>query len=138
MLSCFSPARLFVILWTIAHQAPLTMGFSRHEYWSGSPCPPHGDLPVLGIKPMSRKSLVLQAGSSQVTGATWEAQQCVLKKILLFTICKFFCCSVAKSCLTLCDRMNCSMPSFPILHYLFEFAQTQYSCLENPMDGGAW
>ena len=32
--------------------------------------------------------------------------------------------------------MNCSMPSFPILHYLSEFAQTQYSCLENPMDGG--
>ena len=96
MLSCFSPARLFVILWTVARQAPLTMRFSRHEYWNGSPCPPHGDLPVLGIKPVSRKSLVLQAGSSQVTGAIWEAQQCVLKRILLFTVCKFFCCSVSQ------------------------------------------
>ena len=34
------------------------------------------------------------------------------------------CCLVAKSCLTLCDPMNCSMPSFPVLHYLPEFAQT--------------
>ena len=34
------------------------------------------------------------------------------------------CCSVAKSCLTLCDPMNCSTPGFPVLHYLQEFAQT--------------
>ena len=33
------------------------------------------------------------------------------------------CCSVAKSCLTLCDPMDCSMPGFPVLHYLPEFAQ---------------
>ena len=37
MLSHFSHVRLFVILWTIAHQAPLSMGFSRQEYWSGLP-----------------------------------------------------------------------------------------------------
>ena len=35
MLSRFSPVRLFEVLWTIAHQAPLSMGFSRQEYWSG-------------------------------------------------------------------------------------------------------
>ena len=40
-------------LWTVAHQAPLSMGFSRQEYWSGLPCPPPGDLPDPGIKPMS-------------------------------------------------------------------------------------
>ena len=34
------------------------------------------------------------------------------------------CCSVSKSCLTICDPMNCSMPGFPVLHYLLEFAQT--------------
>ena len=45
MLGCFSHVRLSVILWTVARQAPLTMGFSRHEYWSGLPCRPHGDLP---------------------------------------------------------------------------------------------
>ena len=37
--------------WTIAHQAPLSMGFSRQEYWSGLPCPPTGDLPDPGIEP---------------------------------------------------------------------------------------
>ena len=39
MLSHFSRVRLFVTLWTVAHQAPLSMGFSREEYWSGLPCP---------------------------------------------------------------------------------------------------
>ena len=39
-----------VILCTVAHQAPLSMGFSRHEYWSGLPYPPLGDLPDPGIK----------------------------------------------------------------------------------------
>ena len=40
VLSRFSRAWLLVILWTVAHQAPLSMGFSRQEYWSGLPCPP--------------------------------------------------------------------------------------------------
>ena len=53
MLSHFSRVRLFETLWTIAHQAPLSMGFSRQEYWSGLPCPPPGDLPDPGIEPMS-------------------------------------------------------------------------------------
>ena len=42
MLSRFSHARLFVTLWTVAHQTPLFMGFSRPEYWRGLPCPPPG------------------------------------------------------------------------------------------------
>ena len=42
-----------VTLWTVAHQAPLSTGFSRQEYWSGLPCPPPWDLPNPGIKPMS-------------------------------------------------------------------------------------
>ena len=41
----FSHVRLFVILWTVAYQVPLSMGFSRQDYWSGLPCPPPGDLP---------------------------------------------------------------------------------------------
>ena len=48
-----SHVQLFVTLWTIAHQAPLSMGFSRQEYWSGLPCPPPGDLPNSGTEPMS-------------------------------------------------------------------------------------
>ena len=39
------------IPWTVAHQASLSMGFSRPEYWSGLPCPSPGDLPYAGIKP---------------------------------------------------------------------------------------
>ena len=46
-------------LWTVARQAPLSMGFSRQEYWSGLPCPPPGDLPDLGIEPVSLMSLAL-------------------------------------------------------------------------------
>ena len=42
MLSCFSCVRLFVTLWTIAHQASLSLGYSRQKYWSGLPCPPPG------------------------------------------------------------------------------------------------
>ena len=45
MLSHFSHVQLFVTLWTVGHQAPLSMGFSRQEYRSGLPCPPPGDLP---------------------------------------------------------------------------------------------
>ena len=45
MLSHFSHVRLFVTPWTIAHNAPLSMEFSRQEYWSGLPCPSPGDLP---------------------------------------------------------------------------------------------
>ena len=63
-LSCFNGVQLFVNPWTIAHQAPLSMGFSRQEYWSGLPCPA-GNLPDLGIEPTSIKSPAL--------GTSWEA-----------------------------------------------------------------
>ena len=59
----------FVTLWTIALQAPLSMGSSRDEYWSGLPCQPPGDLPNLGIKPMSLLSPAL-AGEFFTTSAT--------------------------------------------------------------------
>ena len=45
-----SRIRLFATPWTVAHQAPLSMGFSRQEYWSGLPFPSSGDLPDPGIK----------------------------------------------------------------------------------------
>ena len=53
MLSWFSCVRPFVTPWTIAHQASLSMGFSRQEYWSGLLCPPPGDLPDSGIESWS-------------------------------------------------------------------------------------
>ena len=45
--------------WTVAHQAPLSMGFSRQEYWSGLPCPTPGDLADPGIEPTSPASPAL-------------------------------------------------------------------------------
>ena len=55
-----SRVRLFGTLWTVAHQAPPSMGFSRQEYWSGLPFPSPEDLPDPGIKSRSPK---LQAGA---------------------------------------------------------------------------
>ena len=57
VLSSFSRGRLFAAPWTTAPQAPLSMGFSRQEYWSGWPRPPPGDLPDPGIKPTSPAAL---------------------------------------------------------------------------------
>ena len=56
MLSCFCCVQLFATLWTVARQAPLSMRFSRQEYWSGLLCPPSGDLPDWGIEPVSLTS----------------------------------------------------------------------------------
>ena len=53
VLSCFSRVRLFATTWTVAHQIPLSMGFSRQEHWSGLPCPPPGDLPNSGLESRS-------------------------------------------------------------------------------------
>ena len=64
---------LFVTPWTAAHQASLSMGFSRQEYWSGLSFPPPGDLPDPGIKSTSLTSPAL-AGRFFTTGAAWEAQ----------------------------------------------------------------
>ena len=59
MLSRFSHVWLFATLWTVACQAPLSMGFSRQEYWSGLPFSPPGDLPDSGIKPAYPESSAL-------------------------------------------------------------------------------
>ena len=58
--------RLFATPWTAAHQAPLSMGFSRKEHWSGLPCPPPGDLPSPGTEPVSLASLALVGGCATI------------------------------------------------------------------------
>ena len=73
-LSC---VQLFVTPRTVARQAPLSLGFSRQEHWSGLPCPPPGDLPNPGIKP---RSFMLQADSlpsepAGKLGALWHWDQ---------------------------------------------------------------
>ena len=66
VLSCFSHVGLFATPGTEVCQAPLTMGFSRQEYWSGLPCPPQGNLPNSGIEPtapVASETPALQADS---------------------------------------------------------------------------
>ena len=72
LLSC---VQLFASPWTVAHQAPLSMEFSRQEYWNGLSCPPPGDLPNPGIKPTSLTSPVLVEGFF-TTSATWDVSPC--------------------------------------------------------------
>ena len=72
ILSHFSGIQLFVTLWTVAHQAPLSMGLSKEEYWTGLPCPSPEDLPNAGTEPASRMSSAL-ASRYVTTSATWEA-----------------------------------------------------------------
>ena len=71
VLSCFSRVQLLATLWTVAHQAPLSMGFSRQEYWSGLPFPSPGDLLNPGIEPTSLMSPAL-ADRFFTASITWE------------------------------------------------------------------
>ena len=153
MLSCFSRVWLLVTLGTIACQAPLSMGVSRQEHWSGLPCPPPGHFPNPGIEPGSLMSPAL-AGGFFTTSATWKATYIYYTYIMHITICvrriyiyTFFLeyslpfwfitrysslsitvsccfCSVTESCPNPCDPPGCSAPGFPGLHCLPEFAQT--------------
>ena len=69
MLSRFSHVQLFATLWTVAHQALLSMGFSKQEYWSGFPFPTPGDLLYPAIELTSLVSAAL-AGRFLTTRAT--------------------------------------------------------------------
>ena len=71
---------LFATPWSVAHQAPLSMKFSRQEYWSGLPCPPPGDVPNRGIEPRSP--------TSQADSLPFELP----RKLLLDTINTTLCC----------------------------------------------
>ena len=92
-LSC---VRLFVTLWTVACQSPLSIGFPRQEYWSGLPFPPSGDLPNTGTEPMSPMppAFTDRLFISEPPGLTQE----------LYVLC-----SVAQLCPTLCYPMDCSL-----------------------------
>ena len=63
MFNRFSHVQLFVTPWSVVSQAPLSMGFSWQEYWSGLPCPSPGDLPDPGIEPISPASNALKVNS---------------------------------------------------------------------------
>ena len=74
-LSC---VQLFAIPWTVAHQAPLSMGFSRQEYWTGLPFPSPGDLPDPGIEP---RSPALQADAYPLQ-YSWAGDQKIEPKMM--------------------------------------------------------
>ena len=96
-------------LWTIAHQAPLSMGFSRQEYWSGLLYLSPGDLPDPGIELTFPVSCIL--GRFFTHWGTCEALSFLLS-------------SVTHLFLTLCDPMKCSTPGFSVHHQFLELAQT--------------
>ena len=78
--------RLFMTPWTIVHQAPLSIGFPRQEYWSGLPFPPPGDL----LHPRTEP----------------ECPECATWKALKGTKNRMSVCLVAQPCLALCDPMD--------------------------------
>ena len=139
-LSC---VRLFATPWTVAYQAPLSVGFSRQQYRSGLPFPSPWDLPDPGIKPgspaLQTDTLLSEPPSNQLhligpsyfhysflscathltiidpmTHSHWK----FIIKATSLMICHCCCCSAAQSCPTLCSPMDCSTPGFPILHHL--------------------
>ena len=85
----FSCVRLFEIPWTVAYQAPPSMGFSRQECWSGLPFPSPGDLPHPGIKPGS-PALWADALPSEPLGKPWTTMAALFlvfwETTILFTI----------------------------------------------------
>ena len=121
--------------WTVAHQAPLSMGFSRQEYWSGLSFASPGDLPSSGIENMSPAL----AGGFFTTEPTWEAANsgyhCLYKDALSF---KGFPCGSAGK------ESTCNAGDLGVIPGLGRFLgegngyPLQYSCLVNSKDRGAW
>ena len=107
-LSRFGHVPLCVTPWTVAHPAPLSMGFSRQEYWSGLPFPSQGIFPSQGSNPSLLGLLHQQAGSSALVPQT----------------------------LFLKNTGKISLSN--TVHREGNGSPLQYSCLENPMGGGAW
>ena len=150
VLSRFSHVRLFVSLWTVTHQASLSMGFSRQEYCSGLSYPPPGDFPVPGIKPMLLISPALAGGFF-----TTNLGSLLISDFEYPTYLLPFCMSSLGKCMIkifACFLIGCVflvLREFFFMFYILSFYQCickylyngtplQYSCLENPMDGGAW
>ena len=108
--SVASVVLFFVILWTVAHEAPLAMEFSRQEYWSGGPCPSPGDLLDPEIEPLSLMSPAW-TGRFFTTSATWETHFNCFKTVLTaFTM--------------LCNQYHDLIPEF--LHHPKQKPQTHY------------
>ena len=125
-LSC---VRLFVTPWTAAYKAPLSMEFSRQEYWSGLSFSSPGDLSDPRLEPRS-PALQADALPSEPPGkppvfiqfSPRSTHRCLERETCLTLSVQFS--SVAQLCPTLCDPMNCRTPGLPVHHQLPEFTQT--------------
>ena len=140
---------LFATPWTVARQAPLSMGFSRQEYWSGLSFPSPGDIPNPGIEsclhcrqmlyPLSHQESPTgeegraitntsrknkAAGPKQKWCSAVDVSHGEGKKQYWIGTCNTQFSSVAQSCPTLCNPMDCSTPGFPVHHQLPEHTQT--------------
>ena len=142
-----SLVRLFATPWVVAYQAPMSMGFSRQEYWSGLPFPSPGYLPDPGIEPRSATLEADTLTSEPPREAHYHIMtpfipnypmRSALSEVNVVTLAFFWLVSMVysfpsfyflfllatESCLTFCDPMDCSMPGYPVHHQLPEFAQT--------------
>ena len=118
--------------WTIAHQAPLSMGFSRQEHWSWLPCPPPGDLPDSGIKSTSLGAPTLEAESLPLNHKESPIEHFYIH---LLVICmsllekRLFRCSVYLNFLLSCMSFYivCIITAYQI--NVFQFFPHEVSCL---------
>ena len=133
--------QLFATPWTVAHQAPLFMGFPRQEYWSGLPFPTLGDLPNPGIKLTSLASLALAGGFfyvKYVFSFLSDIQSLPKEFLLLSHVCSGFP-GGSEGKASACNVGDLgSIPGSGRSPGEGNGNPLQYSCLENPMDGGAW
>ena len=140
MISHVSCVWFFATLWTVAHQAPLSLGFSRQEHWSGLPCLPPGDLPHPRMESASLTAPAL-ASRFYIPSATWGRRRWHPTPALLPGK------SHGRSSLVGCSPCG-GEESDPTerLHFHFSIScigegngnPLQCSCLENPRDKGAW
>ena len=133
VLSHVSRVRLFGTPWTVGCWAPLSMGFSRQEYWSGLPRPFPGGLPSPGSEPASLTSSAL-AGVFFPTKAAWEAPE--------HRITNHYLCLGAKAShhsaygiVLYIQIINVHITVLLLKRFIH---LTKVSCLENSMDRGAW
>ena len=133
MFSCFDCVQLFETLWTVTHQAPLSMGFSRQEYWSRLPCPSPGDLPDPGkgtnIKLFELTTPAL-ASRFFTHWATWEAHLSITLRInskFLTTVSEYF------GWIICFPKMNICYYSQWILWLNNLFSKNEYLLIRRPL-----
>ena len=142
-----SHVRLFVTPRTVACQAPLSMGFSRREYWSGLLCPPPGDLPDPGIKSMSPVSAALQADSLPLSHLLRDLPYYFSTSVLILISKENKILPLLYDGLIISQHIpavkeNWGRPGFNSwvgkIPWKRTWPPTSVSCLGNPMDRGDW